>query len=267
MAGQGSAFMTVFRQSVLDRWVVPLVIGALMVGMGLLTGGLWPSLESTMKDLPGSLNELGKVLAGSDMTTGAGWANAEIVSMVAPMGVIAVAIMAVLRGLPGEEESKVLGAVLSAPVARSTFLWAKTAAMVVQVVVASLSVALGLVVGSLVGGLGLTAAGVVGVTLHVALLGVLFGAVAAAVGAATGVRRLTMGVTAGAATVAFVAWIVVPLVDAIDGWVRLSPWYYFNSTVPLVNGPDPSHLLVLAVASLAWCLVAVVLLGRRDLKG
>ena len=267
MTGQLRAFLTVFRQSVLDRWVVPLIIGALMVGMGLLTGGLWPSLEDTMKDLPGSLNDLGQILAGSDLTTGAGWANAEIVSMVAPMGVIAVAIMAVLRGLPGEEESKALGAVLSAPVARSTFLWAKTAAMVVQVVVASSAVALGLVLGSLVGGLGLSAAGIVGVTLHVALLGVLFGAVAAAVGAATGARRLTMAVSAGSAAVAFVAWIVVPLVDAIDGLVRLSPWYWFNSTVPLVNGPDLPHLLVLAVVSIAWCLVAVALFARRDLKG
>ena len=267
MTGQLRAFLTVFRQSVLDRWVVPLIIGALMVGMGLLTGGLWPSLEDTMKDLPGSLNDLGQILAGSDLTTGAGWANAEIVSMVAPMGVIAVAIMAVLRGLPGEEESKALGAVLSAPVARSTFLWAKTAAMVVQVVVASSAVALGLVLGSLVGGLGLSAAGIVGVTLHVALLGVLFGAVAAAVGAASGARRLTMAVSAGSAAVAFVAWIVVPLVDAIDGLVRLSPWYWFNSTVPLVNGPDLPHLLVLAVVSIAWCLVAVALFARRDLKG
>ncbi|WP_323793395.1 hypothetical protein [Nocardioides sp.] len=175
--------------------------------------------------------------------------------------------MVVLRGLPGEEESKALGAVLSAPVARSTFLWAKTAAMVVQVVVASSAVALGLVLGSLVGGLGLSAAGIVGVTLHVALLGVLFGAVAAAVGAATGARRLTMAVSAGSAAVAIVAWIVLPLVDALEGFVRLSPGYWFNSSVPLVSGPDLSHLLVLAGLALMWCLVAVGLFMCGDLKG
>lgn len=263
-----SSFVAVLTQSVLDRWVVPLVIGGLMIGMGLLTGALWPSLESTLRDLPTDLNDgIGTMLAGADLTTGAGWTNAEFLSLVAPMGLIAVALMAALRGVPGEEESKTLGPVLSAPVARTTFLAAKLSGVLIQVGLVSLMVAAGLVLGDVVGGLGLSASGIVGATLHVGLLAGFYGVVGVLVGAATGSRRLTVTITAAFVAASFVATVVFPLVDALSGLVRLSPWYYFSAAEPLTQGAEPGHLLVLVALSAVAAVLAIRSFAHRDLRG
>lgn len=263
-----SGFATVLAQSVLDRWVVPAVVGALMVGMGLLTGSLWPSLESTLRDVPSGLNDnLGKALAGGDLTTGPGWTNLEFLSLVAPLSLIAVAIMSAAGGVPGEEESKTMGPVLSAPLSRSTFLAAKLAAVLIRVGAVSVLVTVGLVLGDLVGDLGLSASGIVGATMHLALLAGFFGAVGVLVGAATGNRRLTLAITAGSVAASFVATVVLPLVDALDELARLSPWYYLSAAEPLTQGAEPGHLLVLVVLTALAAALAVRSFARRDLRG
>lgn len=262
------AYLAVLRQSVLDRWAVPAVVGTLMVAMGLLTGALWPALEETLRDLPRGLSDnLGKALAGADLTSGVGWANAQFITVVAPLGLIAVATMAAVRGLPAEEESKTMGTVLAAPVRRSVFLAAKLTAVLLHVAVTACLVAVGLVLAEVVGDLGLSADGIIGASLHVFSLAAFFGAVGVAVGAATGDRRRTVAVTVGLAAAAFVLSIVLPLVDMLDELARLSPWYYFSAGRPLTEGPDWGHLAVLAALTVALAVVAVRCFDRRDLRG
>lgn len=266
--GSGARFLAIAGRASRERIVVPVVIGLLMVGMGLFTGSLWPSLQSTLAALPASLTDkLGQALGGSDMTTAAGWMGTEFVSFVVPYGVIAAAVMAGVRSVAAEEQDGTLGVLLSAPVGRTTFLLAKTVAMGAHVVLVCAGVALGLVLGSAVGDLGLEARGIIATVLHAALLGVVFGCVAIVVGAQTGDRRVARTAAAGLAGLSFVLSALLPLIEPLAGLVRLSPWHYFNGANPLANGVAVTDLAVLAAISIVLTTAATVLYGRRDLHG
>ncbi|MGA8257307.1 MAG: ABC transporter permease subunit [Nocardioides sp.] len=259
---------TLVRYAVMDRWHVAFVIGLLTVGMGAFSGALWPSLRSTLQDLPGDLSaNVGKALGGADLTTGAGFVNAEAVSLVIPLAVIAAATLAVVRAVAVEEQSKTLGVTLSAPVARGTFLLAKALATAAHVSVVAVLAAVGLASGSLVGDLGLSWSGIVGVALHAFFLGVAFGSLGLLVAAASGTPRLTTASVATATVVAFLLTAFLPLFDSVANLARVSPWYYFNGSDPLTNGADPAHLVVLASITLALTVAALASFARRDLRG
>jgi ABC-2 type transport system permease protein len=53
----------------------------------------------------------------------------------------------------------------------------------------------------------------------------------------------------------------------LDGWARISPWYYYSGGSPLANGIDYSHVALLAALAAASAMVGRLLLVRRDLKG
>lgn len=263
-----SVLITLTRQTFLDRWILPTVVAALMVGMGVLTGALWPSLEGSLQDLPSNLTDnLGKALAGADLTSAAGWVNAEFLSAVAPLGVIAVAVISIVAGLVREEQSKALGVLLAMPVERSVVLVSRVLAAVLHVIVVALGVVAGLVVGSWIGDLGLGSAGIIGSGLHMAALGVAFVGVGALVGAITADARLTVAITAGVAGASFAASAVLPLIDSVADLVRISPWYYATSSNPLVNGTDPVDVGVLVALALVLIAAAAAVFARRDLRG
>ena len=263
-----SPWAAITVHAVRDRSVLVGAVSALMVGMGLVVGALWPSLKDTFADLQESLPDaFTTVLAGADMSTPSGWANAEMMSMVAPAAVIAVAVISAMKSTADEEETKTMGVLLGAPVARSTFLLAKSAAMAIHVVIVSVSVSVGLGLGSLVGDMGLDAGNIVGAGLHAGALGLLFGAVAIAVGGWSGNAKLTTTVAAGLGGLSFALASFLPLSDALADGARLSPWYYFNSSDPLGSGADPFHLMVLLSLAAVVLVVGTASFGRRDLKG
>ena len=263
-----SPLATIALHAVRDRLVLVGAVSALMVGMGLIVGALWPSLKDTFANLQESLPDaFTTVLAGADMSTPSGWANAEMMSMVAPAGVIAVAVISAMKSTANEEETKTMGVLLGAPVTRSTFILAKSAAMAVHVLLVAVSVSAGLTIGSLVGDMGLGVANIVGAGLHVAALGLLFGAVAIAVGAGSGNGKLTTTVAAALGGLSFALASFLPLSDALADGAKISPWYYYNSSNPLGTGADLLHLAVLlALAALALAM-ALLAFRRRDLRG
>lgn len=262
------AVWVMLRHTLRDRTPFVTVLSALMIGMGLLVGALWPSLQDTLAEMQASLPDVFlSMLAGADMSTASGWANAEMMTMVAPGGVIAVAVVSGSRLTAGEEEAKTMGMLLGAPVPRSTFLWARLWATALLVVVVSAAVGAGLMLGSLVGGMDLSAWKVAAVCAHAAALGWLFGAVAIALGAMTGRSRLTSAVTAGLAVFAFAAASFLPLSQRFAGAAEASPWYYYNSSNPLTNGVDASDLAVLCGLAVSAAAASLVLFSRRDLRG
>lgn len=263
-----SPLATITAQAVRERLVLVGAVSALMVGMGLIVGALWPSLQDTFADIQESLPDaFSTVLAGADMSTPSGWANAEMMSMVAPAGAIAVAVISAMKATANEEQSKTMGVLLGTPVARSTFILAKSAAMAIHVLLVAVSVAVGLAIGSLVGDMGLGAANIIGAGLHVAALGLLFGSVAIAVGAGTGNSKLTTTVTAALGGLSFALASFLPLSDSLADGAKASPWYYYNSSDPLSNGADPLHLVVLLSLAAVAIVVGTSAFGRRDLRG
>ncbi len=236
--------------------------------MGAFCGALWPPLAETFRNLPASFGRLLEaVLPGSDITTPSGWIAAEMLSVVAPAGIIAIATLSAARGIAGEEDAKTLGLLLSAPVTRSTFALAKMTAMIAHVLVVMTGIAIGLTVGSLVGDLGLSAAGIVGAALHAGFLGLLFGAIAGLVAAVTGRAKSASLATAALGVLSFLIYTFAPLLDGLTSLARVSPWFYFTTAQPLRSGASPGHLLVLAAAAAVVLTATLFCYRRRDLRG
>lgn len=251
-----------------DRLTLVGVVATAMVAMGALTGALWPPLQDALVGLPADFTDaIGKVLTGADMTTPAGWMNAEMVSLVVPGGLIAVAILSASKAICGEEQTKIVGVLMSLPLSRSAFLAAKTAAMIVHVLLATLGVAAGLLIGNVIGGLGIDASGVFGTCAHSALLAMVFGAVAVLIAALTGDGRLASTIPAALAVLAFAIDAFLPLSDSLVGFTKVSPWYYFTGSNPLVNGADYADLSILLAAAIVLCACAFPAYLRRDLVG
>lgn len=270
-AADGPAYRTIralLGKAIADRLRVAVIAGFYMVLMGVFVGALWSPMQDALASFPPSFLEAFRgMLVGGDLTTPAGWANAEMMSMVAPAGVITAAILSASRATAGEEEDRTLGLLLSAPVSRTTFIVTKLIAMVVHVLIVAGFVAAGLGLGSVIGDLGLSVVGIVAASLHLAALGVLFGAVAALIGGLAGHRRLA---SVGAAVLAVVAWSVnsfFPLSETLAESVKYFPWHYVFASNPLVNGFDLSHVALLLASSLLPAVAAVLSFRRRDLRG
>ncbi len=259
---------TIAGRAVRDRIGLTAVVSVLMVGMGLLVSSLWPPLEDTFASLQDSLPDaFSTILAGANLSTPSGWANAELMSMVAPAGAIAVAVISATRAIAGEEEDKTMGMLLGAPVGRGSFLMAKSVAMMVHVLLVSAAVSAGLLLGGVVGDMGLSASGIAAAGMHAGLLGIVFGSLAIAIAAWTGSRRLTGAVSAGLAGLAFALASFLPLSETLAWGAQASPWYYYNASDPLANGPDPAHLLVLTALAAVVLVVGLATFRRRDLRG
>jgi ABC-2 type transport system permease protein len=241
--------------SALALVVVLLVVGALFPAVGDSIGKL---------HLPKGVADL---LGGADYATLTGWYRSEIASFYGPLLISAVAITGAVGATASEEESRILALVLAQPVTRARLLAGKAAA--VGACVASVAAAgfVGLVIGVAVAGGGIGTAHLAAFSLHLAFFGLAIGAVALAVAAATGRASLAVEVAAG---VGIAGWLVngfAPLVDAL-AWLRyLSPYSYYAHGDPLANGVDLGGLAVLAVLTVALTTIAIVLIGRRDLRG
>lgn len=234
--------------------------------MGLVIGLLWEPLQDAFASitLPPALTD---ALPGADLTTATGWANAEFLSLIAPAGMIALALLTGLRATVTEEETKTLGMSLSAPVSRTTFLAAKTITLSGYVLIMGLMVYLGLLTADLSGSLGLSGEGMIAAAVHATLLGLLFAAITITVGAATGRRKPTMGVVAGLAGASFVIATFFPLLDSLADWAKISPWYHYNGHNPLAEGLDLPSILILSAATLVVGSVAFIQFPRRELRG
>lgn len=267
-ASPPSQTLAMTRVAVRERIPLVTVIAIVMVAMGALTGALWPSLQDAFADLPADLSDgLGTILAGADLTTPIGWMNTEMVSLVLPAGLIAVAVLSASKGIAGEEQAKTLGVLMSAPVSRVSFLLAKSAAMIINVLLATVGAAAGIILGNSIGDLGVDTAGVLGACAHGAVLAIAFGSVAVLVSALTGDARLSSSAAAGLAGLAFALNAFLPLSDGLADYAQVSPWYYFADSNPLANGPEYAHLAVLAVISLILIALALLAYRRRDLRG
>lgn len=256
----------VFARSVVERRRFAILVGGGVGAFGFLFSLMYESMRESLAELTEGLPEAILAMIGdTDMASATGWLNGELYSLTAPGAVLVVAIIAAGHALPGEEERQTMGLLLANPVSRREVVVQKAAALVVHVVVAAGLITFGTVVGAVVAGLDVSAAGFVGVTLHLIALGVAFGGVALAVGALLGRRRRTMGVTAGLAVAAYAAASFFPLNPDLAGWAEVSPWWYYQSSTPLANGTDIGHVIVLALLGVVATAVAVWGFQRREL--
>lgn len=235
--------------------------------MGVMIGPIYNLLDTALLDLSDALPEaLLAAFGGGDMSTPEGWYQIETFGLMAPIAVMVTTVIIGGRALAGEEANRTMGLLLANPIRRSTVVLQKTFAMILAGLIVGIATFAGVAGGSLVGGLGMSIGNIAATSLLVTLLGLAFGALALALSAATGRVPVAIYGAVGLALVFFLLNAFLPLSDRLAGWAKVSPFNYYLSSDPLVNGMHWGHGALLAGLAVALIALSVMLFQRRDLR-
>lgn len=251
-----------------ERQGLLLVTAALMFFlMGVMMGPLYTVMDDallgTMDQFPEALLVL---FGGGDMSTPEGWYQIETFGMMGPIAVMAATVAIGASALAGEEERRTMGLLLANPIRRSTIILQKMAAMTIYGVAVGVATFAGVTIGSMLGGLGMDVGAIAATSLLMTLVGLVFGALSLALGAATGRVNVAVFGTVGVALVLYVLNAFLPFSGTLAGYARWSPFYYYLTSDPLVNGMHWGHGAVLAGLAVGLVVLAVALFERRDLR-
>ena len=257
------------RRGLLDhrRALVGWCLG--IVGYCVLVASIYPSIkgfsgfEKLVQQYPTALKSLFSI--GGDITTGAGFLDTELFSLILPLLVLTLAIGSGARTFAGEEETGRLELVLAYPLRRRNAVLAKAAALAAEVALVCVVGLAALAALDGIVGLGLDFGHLAEALLGVAVLGVLYGWLALAIGAAWPSKLLALGVPAGYAAAAY----LVGGLHALAGWLDplrfLSPFWLIGQS-PLESGARGWGVLVVAAAAVAALAAGAFFVERRDLE-
>ena len=224
-----------------------------------------PEFSDLLENYPDAVKSLFGLSGGVDITTGAGFVDAEFFSLMLPLLAIVLAIGSGARTLAGEEDAGRLELVLSYPVRRRDAVLAKAAAVGVEVMLFCGATYAALALASPAFGLGLNLGRLAGGMLGVGALALLHGWLAIAVGAARPSRALAIGIPAALAAGAYLVGGLHDLASWLDP-LRFASSFWWVGQSPLSNGVTWWHFAVVGLAAAATLTAAARLVERRDLE-
>ncbi len=195
-----------------------------------------PALDQLTEDYPEALKAFVAFGGEFDYTSGAGYLGSELYSFMIPLLLLVAAVGAGARAIAGEEERGTLELLLANPVSRSRIVLEKLAALVFELVVLGLVLWIALLVGVRLVDMEISAVNLGAATALAVALALLFGCVALLVGSASGHRGRAIGIASAGAVAAYFLTSLAPLVDALEPFQKLSPYYYYSSGDPLRAG-------------------------------
>ena len=232
---------------------------------------IFPSIESSpefdklIENYPDVLKSLFGIAEGGSITSGAGYLDVELFSLMLPLLVLVLAIGSGARTFAGEEDAGRLELVLSYPVRRRDAVLAKGAAVAAEIVLVCAAAGLAIALLDPLVGLDLSFGHLGGAILSLAALGVLHGWTALAVGATAPSRALAIGVPASVAAAGYLVNGLHELAGWLDPFRFLSPFWLLGSS-PLQGGIDAWGTFVVFAVSIAVLAAGSLLVERRDLE-
>ena len=259
----GSVFAKTLWES--RRGIVGWAVGIAIIGV--VYAAFYPLVQGPeyMQALEAWPEELRQAIGFTDVATAAGYLGASTFGLLSPALVIIYGGLLGSRAIAGDEEAGRLDLLLAHPIGRIRVLLERFAALGIAMALASAVQFAALVAVSgpaqldSIGPVNLAAA-----SIHLAVFGTFFGALALGVGAATGRRSTALGVLAVVAVGGYIANALAPLVSGLDWVTGLSPFHYYSSARPLVNGLALGDLGVLLVVAGAVLVVGAAIFDRRD---
>jgi ABC-2 type transport system permease protein len=261
-------FRNVFLKSLYDArrglvgWSIAIAV------LVLLECALWPSVRDMpdLQQLSQSFpEELRKFFDLDAMTTGNGFLNAELFTLMLPGLFLVYSIGHGARTLAGEEERGTLELLLVTPVSGARIVLDKALALAVSVVALGTVLFAATSIGSLLFGLGISAGAAASGALAVTLLGLEYGVLALAVGAVTGRRTTAIGLAAAAAAAAYVVYAAGLILPRFESWQPYSPIHQAFHNGPLGAGLQLSYLWLVAGA-VVLTVFALPALDGRDIS-
>jgi len=200
-----------------------------------------------------------------DFSTGSGYLDVELFSLVVPALLVIAAIAFGAAALAGEQERGTLELLLANPLTRRRVALEKTLGLGVTLTLLAIVVFVVLAVMNPIVDLQLGLADLGAACLGAALVGFGFGALAMVIGAGSGSRAVAIGVPAALFVASYLMVGLAGLVTWLEPFRVFSPLHHATGTHPLANGLPAGNFAILA----AWCattvIATVIVFERRDL--
>jgi len=256
--------LRVFRRSLRDqRWQIVGFGGALFL-MAMTSVALWPSARDALQNI--KLPDAVQAFLGTKLSiaTAAGYLSARYFGWVEILLIVYVIIQGT-GAIAGEESAGTMDLLLAQPVSRTRVVIEKAAATALG---AALAIAFGWLgfaatvpfvsIDISVVDCAVASANMLPVTLF-------FYTLALASGAAAPNRGSAVAVVVGVATATYFMSVLAAGVDALE-WLRYgTPFYYYGSGTPLVEGINWGHVALLLGLAAALLGLAVASFRRRDI--
>lgn len=246
-----------------------------MVALVLFIVAFYPSVKDQgelFNELLAQMPEAMRNAIGYDpavpLTSPAGYLNARLLALLAPVLAVVFAIGAGAQGIGGLEESGQLEPLLANPVTRVRVALQRYAATVALLgvliaVLASAAVGLSAPFGALEG---VRIAGLVGACGAVGCLALLHGSIAFAVGAATGRRAPAIAAATVVAAAGYLVQSLQGVTDLLEPARFVNPWHWYLKQNMLVHGVPPEAILAPLGVSALLLVLGVMAFRRRDLR-
>jgi ABC-2 type transport system permease protein len=248
-----------------------LVIWALsLAAYSLMIVSMWPTIHRSAKPMQDYMSSWPKGLRDAfgitDMTTPTGYLGAELFSVILPLLVIVAAINITLELTAGYEDAGYFETLLVLPVTRDRILLTRGLAALVALAGLGGVLYLALAGGGLAVDMHLSQGRLAAATLTVIMLAMLHAAIGY-LGAGLGLGRgAALGLAAGVAVLGYAVNNLFPLVTALRGTAKYSPWHWTIGQDPLRTGlPVGGILLTLAVTAMLVT-VGTIAFIRRDIR-
>ena len=261
---------SVFGKVAHDQW-------RMVIGWAAFSA-IWPFMYVALYPSIGALGEMQKMLeqmppaireffasASLNLASPEGFLNMELFTFVAPLLILAYTVVVAGGATAGEEERGTMDLLLANPVARWRIVVEKSLVFVLGTMVVGLGMWIGAAVGAVVVNVDLDMWLVGQAIASAVLLGYAMGGIALAIGALTGRRWLAAGVALMLVIAGFFLNGLGAIVDWLEPWRPVSPFYHYIANDPLTNGIDPAHALVLIGWAVLGGIVAIIAFERRDL--
>jgi len=254
----------VFTKTIRDRWLGAAIAGGAISLYLLMGAAIYRDIDLTLyNDMPEFMRNLMGIPDGADVGA---LAYSVILGFAGAVTMASIALSMGSASIAGEEKNGTLGILLGNPKSRTEVLVSKAGSMLALMGMAALILwGSGIVIPAMLdietGGMFLEA-----IIFHLFVNAILYGFMAMMIGACTGDRTKASGITAGVMVLSFFAVGLLPLIEGASDLARVFPWYYFDSSDPVMNGVHWGHIGIMLGLSAAFAVAAVIGLNRRDIR-
>jgi ABC-2 type transport system permease protein len=235
-----------------------------------ITLAFWPimpdtsEMEQLLEQMPEGMLAAFGMAEVDDLFSPTGYLDSQLFAMISPLVLLIFAVGGGAAAIAGDEERGTLELLLAQPLSRTRVLLERSGGLALLVTALVVLHGVVLAVGAAIVDLDVAVEGLVGIHVSLLLLLLLFAGVGIAVGAGTGRRGLAIAVSAAIAVVGYLLDSFAPLVDWLEPFRAVSPFYLYRGADPLAEGLEPVHATALAVATLVALAIAVWTFERRD---
>ncbi len=252
------------RHYVEDNQVHAAIAGGVLLAASFVVIAVAPFVRDkdgakTLADrLPDGVAALLGIEPGMSIDSAAGYLDAWMISLAAPLVLCALALPAAVRAVAGAEDSGEMEWLAAQPISRTQIVWERFLAITIVTAQAALPATLLLAIGGGIGELQLEAPMVVWSMIRVVALVSLLAGIVVVVSAVTGSLELAGGVAVAAPLVAF------GLIVAGETTARVSPVRWALGSTPVAEAGAVVGVGVVIVFTIACVVIASAAFQRRD---